>query len=281
MISAGPADCVQNCPVTEHSAVCLRQVYQNEQISFMNGIQNEEIKTAYQRKTAGGADPQPGERPAKQDLKAARLQIRPAQFSDLDAVCRIEEASFSVPWSRQDYESLIGRENVVFLVICGSVSGGVSVSGEMSRSGGVSVSGKMSRSGGEAGSVEMSVSGEMSGPGGVTEPGAMTDEEIIGYGTVQLAADEGDLLSIAVRADCRGTGAGAALLGSLLRESEELGCERIFLEVRKSNTPAVRMYEKAGFRQIGIRKKYYTRPVEDALLLRRCREEREDVRNGI
>ena len=45
--------------------------------------------------------------------------IRPARPGDLDEICRIEEASFSVPWKRSDYEALIGLEDAVFLVICG------------------------------------------------------------------------------------------------------------------------------------------------------------------
>ena len=89
-----------------------------------------------------------------------------------------------------------------------------------------------------------------------------------GYGCIQLAADEGDLLSIAVREEFRGSGIGTALLDALLKAAADLGARRIFLEVRESNCPAIRMYEQAGFRQVGIRRNYYTGPEEDALLMR-------------
>ena len=157
--------------------------------------------------------------------------IRPAHPGGLDEICRIEEASFSVPWKRSDYEALIGLEDAVFLVICGG--------------------------------------------------GGATDEAVLGYGCIRQAADEGDLLSIAVREDLRGTGCGTRLLDALLSGAEAKGTERVFLEVRESNLPAIRMYEKAGFEKVGVRKRYYTCPAEDALLMRRVGEERGDVRNGI
>ena len=106
-------------------------------------------------------------------------------------------------------------------------------------------------------------------------------ENIAGYGCILQAADEGDLVSIAVREEQRGDGRGMDLLLALLREAEARGAERIFLEVRKSNTAAVRLYEHAGFTAVGIRKNYYTRPAEDALLMRWNREGQKDVYQGI
>ncbi len=106
-------------------------------------------------------------------------------------------------------------------------------------------------------------------------------DSVIGYGCIRQAADEGDLLNIAVREDRRGAGSGTRLLDALVSRAEKKGTERIFLEVRESNLPAIRMYEKAGFENVGVRKRYYTCPEEDALLMRRIREERDHVRNGI
>ena len=57
---------------------------------------------------------------------------------------------------------------------------------------------------------------------------------------------------------------------SLLTEAANRGAEQIFLEVRQSNTPARALYEKNGFTAIGLRKKYYKDPVEDAVLMQ-CR----------
>ncbi|MCK5138448.1 MAG: ribosomal-protein-alanine N-acetyltransferase, partial [Thermodesulfovibrionia bacterium] len=52
----------------------------------------------------------------------------------------------------------------------------------------------------------------------------------------------------------------------IIKESHRIGVENVFLEVRKSNYQAIRLYQKFEFIQIGLRKKYYQQPVEDALL---------------
>ena len=67
----------------------------------------------------------------------------------------------------------------------------------------------------------------------------------------------------------RKAGLGQKLLEAGIQEAAAKGVERILLEVRQSNKAAIRLYEKNGFQTIGLRKSYYTKPVEDAILMER------------
>lgn len=80
-------------------------------------------------------------------------------------------------------------------------------------------------------------------------------------------ADQAHINNLAVRPDLRGRGLGIRMLEAIMAEVKELGATSLALEVRRSNIAAQRLYERAGFRQDGVRKSYYTQPVEDALLL--------------
>ena len=81
--------------------------------------------------------------------------------------------------------------------------------------------------------------------------------------------DEGDITNVAVRPDRQKEGIGHFLMDSLIRLAEQQGVTTIHLEVRTGNGTAIRLYERMGFTKDGIRKKYYTDPVEDALLMTR------------
>ena len=74
---------------------------------------------------------------------------------------------------------------------------------------------------------------------------------------------------MAVRPELRGRGLGTHLLESIVEEARHLGAASLTLEVRRSNVAAQRLYAKSGFHEAGVRKNYYTQPVEDALVLLR------------
>jgi len=99
---------------------------------------------------------------------------------------------------------------------------------------------------------------------------AIDGDEVLGYGCILVVENEGELINIAVSPDCRCKGVGQALMDALMDSAVQKGAENVYLEVRQSNMPARRLYEKNGFAQIGIRKKYYKNPVEDAILMRCC-----------
>lgn len=94
--------------------------------------------------------------------------------------------------------------------------------------------------------------------------------EILGYCGILMVLDEGDITNVAVRRDRQKEGIGRFLMESMLRLVSELGISVIHLEVRAGNQSAVRLYQRCGFIQDGLRKNYYTDPVEDAVLMSRA-----------
>ncbi len=95
------------------------------------------------------------------------------------------------------------------------------------------------------------------------------EDEICGYVVGWFGYEELHILSIGVNPLLRGRGIAEALLNEAMRRSLKAGCTRVILEVRKSNSRAQRFYQKLGFRQVGIRKGYYSETGEDALVLER------------
>jgi ribosomal-protein-alanine N-acetyltransferase len=92
---------------------------------------------------------------------------------------------------------------------------------------------------------------------------------IVGYVVAWVVADEAEIANLAVAADARGAGVGARLLDDALQAAARRRCHVVFLEVRESNAAAQALYASRGFEIAGRRAKYYRRPVEDALILRR------------
>lgn len=92
---------------------------------------------------------------------------------------------------------------------------------------------------------------------------------VLGFVIYARVLDEVTVHQIAVRADCQGRGLGQALLCSALQEMRRVGAARCLLEVRESNEPARRLYQRNGFSIDGTRKQYYVCADgrEDALLM--------------
>jgi len=100
---------------------------------------------------------------------------------------------------------------------------------------------------------------------------AQLDHIVMGYAIMSSGAGEAHLLNLCVAQDYRCRGIGTQLLGHLLEFARGLGVSDMFLEVRPSNTIAIRLYQSEGFSQIGVRRGYYQAVDgrEDAVVLRR------------
>lgn len=138
--------------------------------------------------------------------------VRELSEADLDQVTDIEQACFSVPWSRQGFEDILYREDVLFLVAC-------------------------------------------------------EGETILGYVGVYCSFDEGEITNVAVALEQRRQKVAEHLLEELIIRLRERQIERIVLEVRVSNQPAIALYKKFGFECVGTRKRFYQKPVEDAYIM--------------
>ena len=92
---------------------------------------------------------------------------------------------------------------------------------------------------------------------------------LLGFTVAWHVMDEGELANLAVAPGKRRLGIGQALLDAVTSDALGRGTAELYLEVRESNSAARRLYEAAGFEQVGRRKRYYRQPEEDALILRR------------
>ncbi len=143
------------------------------------------------------------------------LSVEAASLEDLEAVLRIEQASFSAPWTRNMVAAeLRGNPFSSFLVARKSLGA-----------------------------------------------------EILGHICYWVLFEELRLMSLAVDPPARRQGIATRLVAHALSAGRAGGCQRAVLEVRSSNHPALRLYERFGFRQVAVRAGYYTQPIEDAVLM--------------
>ena len=98
---------------------------------------------------------------------------------------------------------------------------------------------------------------------------AEEEGRLAGYVGSQTVCNETDMMNVAVHPDFRRRGIAEALVNGLVEKLKSKGSHCLTLEVRASNAPAIALYEKLGFSEIGRRKNYYRNPREDALILRK------------
>lgn len=96
---------------------------------------------------------------------------------------------------------------------------------------------------------------------------AELSEQIVASCGVRNILGEGEITNVVTDKDKRNTGIGYCLLLNLLEEGEKMGISAFTLEVRKSNEAAIHLYEKLGFVVEGVRKDFYRKPMEDALIM--------------
>ena len=99
---------------------------------------------------------------------------------------------------------------------------------------------------------------------------ALEDGKVIAYVIGRLIAPEGEIYRVAVAPHKRQRGIGYRLLDYAVKTSKGHGLERLFLEVRSRNIPAIKLYTAYGFKEIGIRKNYYKDPQDDAIVMLRA-----------
>ena len=98
---------------------------------------------------------------------------------------------------------------------------------------------------------------------------SVENEVVTGYIGSQTVLGETDMMNVGVHPEQRRKGIAEALVTALVSDLKDKGSHCLTLEVRVSNVPAIALYEKMGFSQIGRRPKYYRNPREDALILRK------------
>jgi len=90
---------------------------------------------------------------------------------------------------------------------------------------------------------------------------------VLGYVGMMFVLDEGYISNVAVAPAFRRRGIADALIAELLRRADALSLSFVTLEVREHNIPAISLYENCGFVRVGLRKNYYQKPCENAVLM--------------
>ncbi|MBR6398657.1 MAG: ribosomal protein S18-alanine N-acetyltransferase [Lachnospiraceae bacterium] len=155
--------------------------------------------------------------------------IREMRFDDISPVAELERAYSLTPWDENGLLTYLLREDALFLV----------ASDEFPED---------------------------------YDPDAVDEEdffwpEIYGYVGLLMVPYEADVLNITVSGKVRNRGIGTRLMREILERAKKYGVTDIHLEVRESNEAAIHLYEKLGFLRDGIRKNYYTAPVENAVTM--------------
>ena len=101
---------------------------------------------------------------------------------------------------------------------------------------------------------------------------ADVDGKVVGYMGLQIFSGEGYVTNVAVLPNFRGRGIAQALINEQLKNEMEF----ITLEVRESNTPAVNLYTKMGFKNVGVRPNFYSNPTENAIIMTRYINEQKE-----
>ena len=96
---------------------------------------------------------------------------------------------------------------------------------------------------------------------------ALVEDKVVGYGGIMIALDEGQITDIAVSCGYRRRGIGMEIVKAMIAEAASREISTLFLEVRESNRAARELYLACGFEECGVRKNFYRRPTEAAVLM--------------
>ena len=96
---------------------------------------------------------------------------------------------------------------------------------------------------------------------------ALHQEEVVGACGLRNIVGDGEVTNVVTKKAYQNRGIGATLLNQLFSIGRTMGVEAYTLEVRVSNRPAIHLYQKLGFKKEGIRKNFYEKPREDALIM--------------
>jgi ribosomal-protein-alanine N-acetyltransferase len=96
---------------------------------------------------------------------------------------------------------------------------------------------------------------------------APAGEEIAGFIVFWAVHDEVHVLNVAVAAEHRRRGVARALMDEAARQGRDRGARLVTLEVRRSNTPALALYRRLGYREVAVRPRYYAEEDEDAIVM--------------
>lgn len=175
------------------------------------------------------------------NVTTARFLLDRMHVRDIPAVVEIERASFLTPWPAGAYVREIERNDLARYVVVREV--------------------------GDAAGATVEARAPRFQLPRFLRPEARGDGAVVGYAGLWLMVDEAHVTSVAVRPGYRGRGLGTMLMWAMFNLGAAAGARWLTLEVRPTNAVARAMYAGLGFREAGIRPRYYTDNGEDAVIM--------------
>jgi ribosomal-protein-alanine N-acetyltransferase len=194
---------------------------------------------------------------------ATAFVVEPMRVEHIPAVSTIEKLSFPQPWPQNAYRREIVENRMAHYVVARQLSDESSAS-EAAESAGEGAQSRQVQSGDLIGRLS-----RMLRPQEPARSPRLEEElrSIVGYAGIWVMTDEAHVTTIASHPNVRGRGIGEFLLVAMIHRGIDIGARWMTLEVRSSNSVAQRLYRKYTFKEMGVRRRYYSDNGEDALVM--------------
>jgi len=191
--------------------------------------------------------------------RSQRFRIEPMRIEHIPVISAIERRCFTQPWPQNAYRREIQSNKMAHYFVARVLESEEPAPATDTRR----------PSGGTENGLFGRLSRLLRGPIEPPPSPALEAElrSIVGYAGLWLMTDESHITTIGVDPDFQGNGIGELLLVALIDRSKQIGARWLTLEVRVSNDVAQRLYEKYTFKEMGIRRRYYSDNGEDALVM--------------
>ncbi len=187
-----------------------------------------------------------------------RYTVERMTIADLARVAEIERLSYASPWPPSAYRKELQENPVAHYIVARDAQ----LAAAPAHSG-------------SSGSWRIFPPWPLPRPGAASHPPLAS---IVGFAGLWLMVDEAHVTTIAVHPDVRHRGVGELMLAALIEHAYDIGAHVVTLEVRVTNAVAQKLYRKYGFREMGIRRRYYSDNDEDALIMSTDPIQRPDYR---
>ena len=188
-----------------------------------------------------------------------KLSVRRMKAEDIPAVAALERECFAEAWSENAIAESFSDPNYVFFVVTTSLLTASVLPASLSTASQLPVSKSLDEPESHQTSSDVhQISSDMK---------ERDSEQVVGYVGAYLAVDELSITNVAVFSSYRRCGVADGLMKALNLFATERNLYGITLEVRVSNSAAIALYEKNGYEKSGIRKGFYSKPKEDALIM--------------
>ena len=200
--------------------------------------------------------------PVARAVEAEEFYVRPAEHRDAAALSAVEREAFPMQWPPTRFSREVTRRRTSYLAAARELPISDYTGGPFAPQGSPRDSeagrGILSRIAASLKQISF-----IDGLRGAEAP----RDYIVGFVGIWFIADDAHIVSLGVRPNDHRKGLGELLLLAAFREARRYGMREVTLEVRASNSPAQALYDKYGFREVGLRKRYYIDNGEDAIIM--------------